>query len=82
MGLYLAIFSTSRPCFFNIGVTHAGLRQSGKISADNDKLKSLVIGPIIESRQSMKSVVGMKSAGNVLRDEVKMSFATYVFSTG
>ena len=29
----------------------------------------------------MRSVVGMKSAGDVLRDEVKMSFATYVSST-
>jgi hypothetical protein len=74
--------SRGREYFFNRGFTRAVLKEEGKVPSASERLMSVVIGKRRESRQDLRSMVGMRSRVQVEFEENRIAFRTSIVEAG
>ena len=63
-------------CFLSNGFIRAVLKQSGNVDSCKQRLIKVVIGVRRESRQDLRTKVGMKSRVQVASDEERIAILT------
>jgi hypothetical protein len=74
--------SLGREYFLSSGFTRACLKEEGKVPSVRARLIRVVIGKRSESRQSLRSFVGMRSRAHVEFEEEIIAFRTSIVEAG